>query len=120
MPPVIPDDELNTKIRSLNLEQRQHFEIIYNWAKSYVKNLSSIHKADICPLYIFITGGAGTGKSHLVRTVYRSLNKVLSYRSMSIGKPKALLLAPTGVAAVNIDGTTIHSAFRITCWLFWL
>ena len=25
-------------------------------------------------------------------------------------KPRILLLAPTGVAAINIDGTTIHSA----------
>ena len=35
-----------------------------------------------------------------------------------MGKPKVLLLAPTGVAAVNIDGTTIHSALHIPVGYF--
>ena len=30
-------------------------------------------------------------------------------------KPRVLLLAPTGVAAINIDGTTIHSGLGINC-----
>ena len=112
-PSVIPDNELNEKIRSLNSKQRQYFEIIFNWAKSYVKNLSSITQFEIEPLHIFITGGAGTGKSHLIRTIFHSLTKTFSYRSMAFGKAKVLLLAPTGVAAINIDGTTIHSALGI-------
>ena len=32
-PSVMPDNELNEKIRSLNSKQRQYFEIIFNWAK---------------------------------------------------------------------------------------
>ena len=35
-----------------------------------------------------------------------------------MGKPKVLLLALTGVAAVNIDGTTIHSALHIPVGYF--
>lgn len=49
--------------------------------------------------HIFITGRAGTGKSTL-----------LSY-ARSITKKKIAVLAPTGVAAVNINGQTIHSFF---------
>ena len=30
-------------------------------------------------------------------------------------KPRVLLITPTGVAAVNIDGTTIHSGLGINC-----
>ena len=112
-PTVISDDELNAKIRSLNPKQREYFEIVYKWAKSFVKNLSTISQKAIQPLYIFITGGAGTGKSHLIRTIYHSLTKLLSYRAMSLDKPKVLLVAPTGVAAVNIDGTTIHTALGL-------
>ena len=32
---------------------------------------------------------------------------------MSLDKPKFLLMAPIGVATVNIDGTTIHTALNI-------
>ena len=63
---------------------------------------------------IFITGGAGTGKSHLIKTISASLNKTLSYGSQCLERPNLLLLAPTGVAAVNINGTTIHSALGIS------
>ena len=49
---------------------------------------------------LFITGRAGTGKSTL-----------LSYFKSITGR-KVALLAPTGVAALNIGGQTIHSFCR--------
>ncbi|MDT8287069.1 MAG: AAA family ATPase [Elusimicrobiales bacterium] len=48
---------------------------------------------------VFITGRAGTGKSTLLR-----LFKENSRRSQAV-------LAPTGVAALNVGGQTIHSFF---------
>lgn len=50
---------------------------------------------------LFITGKAGTGKSTL-----------LKYFKANTGK-KIVVLAPTGVAAVNVGGQTIHSFFRL-------
>ncbi len=50
---------------------------------------------------LFITGKAGTGKSTL-----------LKYFKAHTGK-KIIVLAPTGVAAINIGGQTIHSFFRL-------
>ncbi len=49
--------------------------------------------------HFFITGKAGTGKSTLVRQFKRKTTKNIA------------VLAPTGVAAVNIGGQTIHSFF---------
>jgi ATP-dependent DNA helicase PIF1 len=49
---------------------------------------------------LFITGKAGTGKSTL-----------LKYFKANTGK-KIVVLAPTGVAAINIGGQTIHSFFK--------
>ena len=49
---------------------------------------------------VFITGRAGTGKSTLL-TYWRSKTK-----------KKVVVLAPTGVAALNVKGQTIHSFFR--------
>ena len=48
---------------------------------------------------VFITGRAGTGKSTL-----------LSYFRLKT-KKKVVVLAPTGVAAINVSGQTIHSFF---------
>ena len=50
---------------------------------------------------LFITGKAGTGKSTL-----------LKYFKANTGK-KIIVLAPTGVAAINVGGQTIHSFFRL-------
>ena len=41
------------------------------------------------------------------------MNKVLGYKGDDADKPRILLLAPTGVAAINICGTTIHSGLGI-------
>ena len=49
--------------------------------------------------HIFITGRAGTGKSTLLRSIRTLLGD------------KAVVLAPTGLAAVNVGGQTIHSFF---------
>lgn len=49
---------------------------------------------------IFVTGKAGTGKSTLIRYL----------RGVAGGN--CVVLAPTGVAAMNIEGATIHSFFR--------
>lgn len=50
---------------------------------------------------IFLTGKAGTGKT----TFLKSLKKITSKRFV--------VLAPTGVAAINAGGVTIHSFFQL-------
>lgn len=49
---------------------------------------------------IFVTGKAGTGKSTLLKT----------FRSTT--KRNVVVVAPTGIAAINAQGQTIHSFFR--------
>ena len=50
---------------------------------------------------VFVTGNAGTGKSTLIRY----LSNVLDLR--------LVVVAPTGVAALNVGGVTIHSFFQL-------
>ena len=64
---------------------------------------------------LFITGGRGCGKSHLLRKIYQAVTKTLMHNGGDPDKLRVQLLAPTGVAAVNIDGTTIHSGLHINC-----
>jgi ATP-dependent DNA helicase PIF1 len=49
----------------------------------------------------YITGKAGTGKSTLL-TYFRQKTK-----------RNIIILAPTGIAAINVEGSTIHSFFRL-------
>jgi len=50
---------------------------------------------------VFMTGKAGTGKSTFLRYLTANTRK------------KHIILAPTGIAAVNAGGVTLHSFFRI-------
>ena len=47
----------------------------------------------------FLTGKAGTGKSTFLRHIIKTVSK------------KFVVVAPTGIAAVNVKGVTIHSFF---------
>jgi ATP-dependent exoDNAse (exonuclease V) alpha subunit len=51
--------------------------------------------------FIFLTGKAGTGKSTLLRLFEQT------------SPSRCVLLAPTGIAALNIGGQTLHSFFKI-------
>lgn len=50
---------------------------------------------------IFLTGGAGTGKSTFIKWLWRE------YRG------EVLLGAPTAMAAINVGGRTLHSMFQL-------
>lgn len=52
---------------------------------------------------IFLTGGAGTGKSTFIKYLKNNLKKDFDKSS--------IVLAPTGVAAINVGGQTVHSFF---------
>ena len=112
-PTLMPDCELNAMIRSLNHKQRTIFNIVHNWAKQNVKSRSALSRQNLEPFYIFLTWNAGCGKSFLMKVLYQSLTKTLSYGNVSVDKPKVLLMVPTVVAAVNINGTRIHTTLNI-------
>lgn len=50
---------------------------------------------------LFLTGKAGTGKSTFLRHIAATTKK------------KNIILAPTGIAAINIGGSTLHSFFKL-------
>ncbi|MBP5638246.1 MAG: AAA family ATPase, partial [Victivallales bacterium] len=50
---------------------------------------------------VFLTGEAGTGKSTVLREFKRQATQ------------GCVFLAPTGIAAINVGGTTIHSFFLL-------
>ena len=94
-------------LRSLNVHQQKLFYFIRDWA------LKKSNKVDVEPFHIFLTGGAGTGKSHLIKCIFQEVKDILPVYSDDPDSVVVLLLAPTGTAAFGINGQTIHSAFAI-------
>ena len=107
------DDTLRTSIRSLNTEQRHAYDTFLTWCRSKMKNLNSLKPVEVEPSYLFITGGGGAGKSHLIKTIYHTAVKTFRHSVINPELPTVVLMAPTGVAAINIDGTTINTALPI-------
>ncbi len=72
------------KIDSTNVEQQKAFDLVENTNTS-----------------LFITGKAGTGKTTFIKGIQKLIKK------------NFLVLAPTGIAAMNVKGLTLHSFFGL-------
>ena len=88
----------------LNSKQRQIFTHV-------IHSLTFNPEKQLC---LFITGGAGVGKSVVIRILYQALHRRLCSESGQNPEDiRILLCAYTGLAAYNIQGSTLHSAFCI-------
>ena len=88
----------------LNKKQREIFTHI-------VHSITTKPEEQLC---VFITGGAGVGKSVVIRTLYQSLHRMRCSKSGQDPEDiRILLCAYTGLAAYNIQGSTLHNAFCI-------
>ncbi|XP_061186300.1 uncharacterized protein LOC133194338 [Saccostrea echinata] len=71
-------------------------------------------KSENKPVDFFLSGGAGVGKTVVVKSIYQALNRHFNNQPGSNpDEPKVLLAAPTGKAAFLINGNTIHNLFQI-------
>lgn len=95
-------------VTSLNQKQRFLFDFTYYWALS-----TRLSAQSTVPFYIFLSGGGGVGKTHLIKTVYQGLIRALRTPGQNPDLPTVLLTASTGKAAAYISGTTLHSAFAL-------
>jgi hypothetical protein len=91
-PSIFPQDAM------LNLPEDQY--ILYN---TIVSNLGPLQSKKYP--FFFITGSGGSGKSYITKLIIDWLKS--QHKTY-------LLTAPTGVAAQNVGGLTIHSALRLT------
>ena len=56
---VLDDNVINKNIRSLNMQQREIFNLVHKWSRDFIKSLGCKMHQNVKPLYIFITGEAG-------------------------------------------------------------
>ena len=105
--PQITPDQAQSMMRKLNEKQRQLFNYVSKWCDDKARDLT------VPPFHIFLTGGAGTGKSHVINCIKYYAQKAFSRITESAEDVTVLLLAHTGTAAFNISGETICSALKI-------
>ena len=72
----------------MDMEKDEIFEMAERYVKATGKS-------------VFLTGKAGTGKTTFLRYIIQTTSK------------RTVVLAPTGVAAINAGGSTIHSFFQL-------
>ena len=73
----------------------------YTCYATITRNIQATHYGGRC---FFVTGPGGTGKSYLLQALQYWCNT---------SHNQSIVLAPTGIAARNIQGNTIHSALSI-------
>lgn len=94
------DSHFESGCRAMNLEQRELFNVV---TADVEKQLNGENKR----LNLFITGGAGTGKTFLFNLLRNQINRCY-------GKKKSVkICALTGVAARLVGGSTLHSTLKL-------
>ena len=111
----VPNLSLDQRVAMLNSDQKR----IYDKIKQHLtkqkqqEDLSSDNDVkidDIQPLRMFISGVGGTGKSFLIETIKCFVDSLWKAKS---GELSCAIVAPTGLAAFNVGGLTIHRLFQL-------
>ena len=92
-------------INSLNGQQQKIFNDFCERIESY--------DVEDDPFYLYIAGEAGTGKSFLLRLMIEFVKRLPKQSGQELNKPVHITVAPTGVAAYLVNGSTIESAFSL-------
>jgi DNA replication protein DnaC len=110
---LMPADQYRAMMRGLNCKQKQVVSFHRRWCKSAVIAMKT--GQPIQPYRVFLSGPGGVGKSHVISLIHRDTVKLLRLSGqVQPDDVTVLLTAPTGVAAFNIQGMTVHSALLLT------
>ncbi|XP_026102347.1 uncharacterized protein LOC113073807 isoform X1 [Carassius auratus] len=104
--------QIRRMYQSLNQTQASIFYAVRDWCKRCVSGESPQ------PFQYFLNGGAGVGKSHVIKSIYAEASKILRRlpcmrEHTDISQPTVLLTAFTGTAAFNISGKTLHCLLKL-------
>ena len=110
--PEMKPEQYRQYMRELNDEQRSIVMFHRDWCKKAVLALKANQPVE--PYHVFLSGPGGVGKSHVIKLIHSDTLKLLKLSgTFEPDDVIVLLTAPTGVAAFNIDGMTLHSALLL-------
>ena len=102
---------LDDLVSSLNVDQRRIFELIKGHLEHQLQHENDACKcSDLKPLHMFVSGVGGTGKSFLIKTVRALVGEIWRDQIDSL---LCAVSAPTGLAAFNVGGVTIHRLLQL-------
>ena len=100
---------LEERVTMLNADQRRIFDTIQSHLLHQKQHETSECQCDkLKPLRLFISGVGGTGKSFLIEAIKLLVGKIWPSKEVTVA-----VAAPTGLAAFNIGGLTIHRLFQL-------
>ena len=106
-------DEMRNLARQLDPDQRYAFDILIKYVKQLRASTRSGFPKPKPPL-LKIHGGAGCGKSTLIKVIAQFVEHFMTvFSDKDPERPAVVKVAPTGKAGHNIMGMTYHSAFSI-------
>ena len=98
----------------LDMRQKEALTLALDYAKSLVV-FPEFSKRHFLPLpkapLVMVHGGAGSGKSRLISSIYTLVTETLKKPGDNPDCPYVLLTAFTGSAASNVNGQTLHTTF---------
>ena len=102
---------LDELVSSLNADQSRVFKLV----KSHLEH-QAMHERKTCtchdlkPLHMFVSGVGGTGKSFLIKTICALVSNIWDdLKDTTL----CAVTAPTGLAAFNVGGITIHRLLQL-------
>ena len=97
-------------IASLNADQYRIFQHIKTHLEHQAHHESKpCNCTNLIPLHLFMSGVGGTGKSFLIKTIQVQVSAIWPEKQHSL----LCGAAPTGLAAFNVGGVTIHRLFQL-------
>lgn len=111
-PPILDMEKLQEKTRELCWEQLFVLERLLSYCRDLTMARNSGRSSTIKPPLLIVHGGGGTGKSVVINIVSLWVQKILNVSGDDINSPYIVKCAPTGMAAQNIEGQTLHSTFK--------
>ena len=99
---------LEERVSMLNADQKRIYDRVMAHLVHNKRHEDRECSCDLKPLRLFVSGVGGTGKSFLIEAIKLLVGKIWAIKELTV-----IVAAPTGLAAFNVGGLTIHRLFQL-------